>query len=126
MTSIQGSQQLPPPVVYVQRPGRGMAVSALVLGIVGVCIASIPLLGFFAIPMGIVGFVLGLAGVRKAKREGGGKAMPQGRWDLSAAAVAVAIFAAVAYTSAANDFTNDFHDCYTLHNDQAACARLNS
>ena len=59
-----------PTVTYVERPSRGMAVTSLVLGVVGLSIAWIPILGYFAFPMCLLGFIFGLAAVRKAKRNG--------------------------------------------------------
>jgi hypothetical protein len=53
------------------RRGNGMAVAALVLGIVGVLSGLIPLLFFFAIVLGVLAFVFGLVGRSAAKREPG-------------------------------------------------------
>jgi uncharacterized membrane protein YidH (DUF202 family) len=91
-----------------------MAVSSFVLGVVALCIAWIPLLGYFAFPLGFIGFVLGLAGVRKAKRSGQGRAMPRIGWMLNVAAIGLAVLAAVTFTNVA--------DC--IDGDQSACERI--
>jgi lysylphosphatidylglycerol synthetase-like protein (DUF2156 family) len=56
-------------VVYVQQATNGLAVAALVCGIVGVVLGLIPILFFVAWALGIVAFVLGLIARRRAKRE---------------------------------------------------------
>ena len=48
--------------------GNGMAVAALVLGIVGMLIALIPIFGLFGLIMGVLAFIFGIAGWRKVKR----------------------------------------------------------
>ena len=113
------TRTLPPPAVapavrYVERPSRGMAVTSLVLGVVGLSIAWIPILGYFAFPMCLLGFIFGLAAVRKAKRNGQGKAMPRIGWLLNVAAIGLAVMSAVALTSAV--------DC--IDGDQSACQRI--
>jgi hypothetical protein len=113
------TRTLPPPAVapavrYVERPSRGMAVTSLVLGVVGLSIAWIPILGYIAFPMCLLGFIFGLTAVRKAKRNGQGKAMPRIGWLLNVAAIGLAVMSAVALTSAV--------DC--IDGDQSACRRI--
>jgi hypothetical protein len=113
--------------MYVERPSRGAAVASLVLGIIGVCIGLIPILGYFAIPMGLIGFILGLAGVHKAKRTGQGKALPRAGWLLSLIAVGVSIAGIAMFAMAVEELDNDLDDwsaCYGSEQDQAACDRL--
>jgi hypothetical protein len=57
-----------PQVVYVERRGNGMAVAALVCGIVGLVLGFIPLLFVIAWALGITAFVLGLVARGRAKR----------------------------------------------------------
>ena len=58
----------PQHVVYVESASNGLAVAALVLGIVGLVLGLIPILFFIAWICGIVGFVLGLVGRRRATK----------------------------------------------------------
>ena len=121
--------QLPPPapaVVYIQKPSRGMAVASISLAIVGCCVGLIPLFGFIAIPAGILAMIFGLIGVRKAKRNGGGKGLPRAGWILGVLAIVLGIAGMVIVNNAINELDNDFDDidrCYT-EDDQAACDRL--
>ena len=49
-------------------PTNGMAVAALVLGIVGVVLGLVPLTGFIALICGILGLIFGFAGYGRAKK----------------------------------------------------------
>jgi hypothetical protein len=55
-------------VLYVEKPGNGLAVAALVTGIVGVVLGMIPILFFVGWGLGITAFVLGLVGRGRAKK----------------------------------------------------------
>jgi Domain of unknown function (DUF4190)/Protein of unknown function (DUF2510) len=56
-------------VVYVEQAGNGLAVAALVTGIVGLVLGFIPILFFIAWALGITAFVLGLVARRRAVRK---------------------------------------------------------
>lgn len=56
-------------MVYVEKSGNGMAVAALVCGIVGLVLALIPILFFVGWGLGITAFVLGLVSRRRASRD---------------------------------------------------------
>jgi hypothetical protein len=59
-----------PTVVYVDRSkGNGMAVSALVLGIIGSVFGLIPILFFLAFLLGLLAYIFGLVG--RGKKYGG-------------------------------------------------------
>jgi hypothetical protein len=60
-----GQQQ----VVYVERAGNGLAIAALVTGIVGLVLGFIPILFFIAWGLGITAFILGLVARRRAVRK---------------------------------------------------------
>lgn len=60
-------------VIYVEKAGNGLAVAALVTGIVGLVLALIPLLFFVGWGLGITAFVLGLVARSKAKKPGIGR-----------------------------------------------------
>src|SRR5436305_5330947 len=52
-----------PSVIYVEKAAsNGLAVAALVLGIIGVVVGLIPLFFFIALPLGVLAFVFGLIG----------------------------------------------------------------
>lgn len=56
-------------VVYIERePSNGLAVAALVCGIVGLVLALIPFLFFVGWALGITAFVLGLIARSRAKK----------------------------------------------------------
>lgn len=77
-TGHHQNQQIPqqwgPPPTYLQQPmyappqpKNGFGTTALVLGIVGTVFAVIPLIGVVAWPMVIVGLVLGILGILRAR-----------------------------------------------------------
>ena len=75
MTQIPGQQYAPGQVPAAKLPS-GMAVAAMVCGIVSIPIMCIPYLGILSLPCSITAIVLGLIANGKAKRgEGGGKGM---------------------------------------------------
>lgn len=51
------------PQFQPQQKGKGFAVTALVLGILGCCFGLIPILGFVSFPLAVVGLVFGIIGV---------------------------------------------------------------
>ena len=55
-------------MVATDRVGNGLAVGALVTGIVGTVLGFIPILFFVAWALGITAFVLGLVGRSRAKK----------------------------------------------------------
>ena len=56
-------------------PSNGLGTAALVLGILAILVAFVPLLGFSAYPLSLLGIVFGLVGLRKVSR---GTAMNRG------------------------------------------------
>lgn len=70
---------------------NGMAVAALVLGIVGTAMGLVPLLGLFAIIAGVLGIVFGAVGRRRVKsgETAGGSKMAA--WGLGLGVVAVVL-----------------------------------
>lgn len=70
-------RQPPPPYGPgpVQPPSNGLAVAALVIGIVALLIALIPILNLFGIVGTLIGIPLGIAGLRKGRRTGRGTTM---------------------------------------------------
>lgn len=58
-----------PQVIYVKQSGNGFAVTALVLGLAGICLAGIAIGFMFGWLFGILAVTFGLIGRRKAKRD---------------------------------------------------------
>jgi EamA domain-containing membrane protein RarD len=48
----------------------GMSTAAMVCGIIGVSIGLIPILGIFALPLGILAVIFGIVGIRRKARKG--------------------------------------------------------
>jgi Domain of unknown function (DUF4190)/Protein of unknown function (DUF2510) len=75
-------------VVYVEQAGNGLAIAALVTGIVGFVLGWIPILFFIAWALGITAFILGLVARRRAVRK------PEvGRKGMATAGVVLGILA---------------------------------
>ena len=83
--------------------GKGVAVTALVLGIFGFCFSLIPDLWIIAFPLAVVGLVFGLIAIREANKVRAGKGMAIIGTILCAPALVLAtFFAAPALLGAAN------------------------
>src|SRR5213596_2468367 len=68
-TPVQTTAQTSPfPVVDQPARGQGMAVASLVLGILSPIFAFTPVMGWFFVPLPIVGLVLGVLGLRSPGR----------------------------------------------------------
>lgn len=94
-------------VVYVERKGNGLAVAALVLGIIGVIFGLIPLTFFIALVCGVVGLALGIPAIVSAHRgRRGGKVMAWIGAALAGLAVVLGIWGAVIVNDVFED-TND-------------------
>jgi amino acid transporter len=61
----------PGPNAYQQpapRKGSGLAITSLVLGLIGLMLSWIPIINYLAVILGLVGLVLGVIGIWKSKR----------------------------------------------------------
>jgi hypothetical protein len=59
----------PAPVVVVERgPRNGLGIASFVTGITGSVLGMIPILGIPALLLGLIGFGLGLGGVRRLRK----------------------------------------------------------
>lgn len=94
----------------VEKPGNGMAVAALVLGVVGAVFGLIPLLFFVAFPLGVLAIVFGIAGRRKAKRGASGKGMSTAGVILGVVAFALAIAGIVIVDDAVTDLDEELDE----------------
>lgn len=62
------NQQQQPQTVYVQAaPGNGLAVTALVLGIIGLVLSMVP---FIPYPLAILAIIFGAVGLKKQIKKG--------------------------------------------------------
>ncbi|GAA3831785.1 DUF4190 domain-containing protein [Nocardioides panacisoli] len=99
----------PPPFPHAQpqQPGNGLAVAALVLGIVSLVLAAIPIVNLLGAVAALVGVGLGIAGIRRGRTVGRGTAMAGWGTGLSAVAVVVSVtitFIAIRYLGDLLDF----------------------
>ncbi|MCL1839660.1 DUF4190 domain-containing protein [Candidatus Saccharibacteria bacterium] len=88
--------------------GKGLAVAALVLGIVAVCGAWIPFLNIFSLIIAIVGLILGLiATIMGFANKMGGKAMALVGTILSVAGIAIFFISYVLLAKGVGDALDD-------------------
>jgi ABC-type transport system involved in cytochrome bd biosynthesis fused ATPase/permease subunit len=106
-------ETLTPVAPVATPPSKGMAVAALVCGIVGAFFGLIPLTAFFAMPLGLVAFILGLIAARKIKRAGHKAGMARAGWLLGAVAVVLAIIGFAIMNSAVNKLQSDLDNIGT-------------
>ncbi|MFD8292470.1 DUF4190 domain-containing protein [Streptomyces lavendulae] len=83
---------------------NGLAVAAMVLGVIG-WITSIVFIGG---PLGVIGLILGVAALRKSKRTGTGRGMAVTGLVTSSLAIVVSILVAVFMTW----YANETQECY--------------
>lgn len=101
---------------------NGLAIAALVLGIISLISFCI---WFISVPLGIVAVVLGILGVRKTRdgyRQGG---MAKAGIILGAIGAVISIVATVAGLSFISSKADDFQACATLtsESEQEACVQ---
>jgi hypothetical protein len=96
------------PTTPVAPPAKGLAVTALVLGIVGIVLALTFLLGQFGALLGIVALVFGFLAARKNKRNGHPRGMARAGMILGAIAVPLGFATAAALMTAVDDVIEDF------------------
>jgi hypothetical protein len=90
------------------QPKKGLAITALVLGIVAVAGCFIPVLNIVSIIIGFVGLVFGIVAVVLAvKRRSGGRTMGIVGTVLSVLAIIVGISVNVAFATAVDDAVSD-------------------
>ena len=101
----------PPPqgqTVYIERAGNGIAVAAMVCGIVGAIFGVIPITGVIALALGLVALVLGIMGRRRVKREPavGRKGSATAGIVLGVIAITLGIIGIAIVNDAANDLSS--------------------
>ncbi len=80
-----------------EKPG-GLAITSLVLGIIGVFLSWIPFINYIAVILGVIGLVLGGIGIFRSKRV------------LSIVGVVLSLAAIVISFVAFNDFVNNVNE----------------
>lgn len=80
---------------FVRPPSNGLAVAALVLGIIALAVAVVPLVNLVGIVLAVAGVVLGVAGLVQGRRVGRRTAMAG--WGLGLSLVAVVVSAVVGF-----------------------------
>ena len=65
----------PPPPPAAPAPTNGMAIAALVCGILGIVGSFIPYVMFFTLILAVLGIVFGILGMKKAKQTGSGNGL---------------------------------------------------
>lgn len=90
-----GPQWVPQPVA---QPRRGLAITGLVLGVIGVVLALTPFTFWVAMPLGIIGLIFGAIGFRYGMGKAGA--------ILGGIAILISIIWAVAWGNAFDDTNN--------------------
>jgi MFS family permease len=113
------------PVEAEAGPRNGMAVTAFVLGLVGVTLGAVIAVLFFPIPLGLglAAFVLGWIARRRATRDpaAGRKGMATWGVVLGLLSVGIGIIGAVAVNSAVNDLDKALSTHCLNHPDASDC-----
>ena len=97
----QFPSQFAPPQPPATAPGRGLAITSLVLGIVGAAMGIVPLLFWMALVVGLLGLIFGCVG----RRHGMGKA----GIVLSLVSLTLGVVGAVILANAVHDVTKDLN-----------------
>lgn len=78
-------------VVYVERAGNGLAVAGFVCALVGAFAGLVPILFWLAIPLGLLGFIFGIIGRRRVKRDPEVGRGTMAGWAIGLGVVAVGV-----------------------------------
>jgi hypothetical protein len=58
------------------KPGKGLGIASLIIGIFGFILCFIPIINVFGVILAITALILGIVGMIVAKKKGGGIALP--------------------------------------------------
>lgn len=104
---------------------NGVAVAALVIGILSLLTAFVPVVGLLGVVGGIVAVILGVIGRGKAKQGASGSGMAMGGIITGASAIVIAVLITIAlFTFGSNVFGEsfrDFNECMQRTGDQELC-----
>lgn len=92
------------------RPAAGLAIAALILGIIGVLFGLVPLTFWIAGPLGTVGLVLGLVAFGRSRRAHAPKAMAAWGSGLSVGALVLSVVGAVIFFTAVDELGDDLDE----------------
>jgi hypothetical protein len=98
------------PVLPTPVPAKGLAIAAMVVGIVSTVFGLVPILALFALMGGLVALVLGLLAARTQKRAGVKRGMARAGWILGLAATGLAIIGFSIVNAAVDEFERDLED----------------
>lgn len=73
--NVQPGGYAPPPPPAAPNPTNGMAIAALVCGILGIVGAFIPGVAYFTLVLAVLGIIFGVIGMKKAKEIGTGNGL---------------------------------------------------
>ncbi|MEJ5867136.1 DUF4352 domain-containing protein [Pseudokineococcus sp. 5B2Z-1] len=104
------TQYQPPAAAHHQPPAKGMAIAALVLGIVAILGCLIPLLNVFSLLLALVGLVLGIIAIRRVAKDSarfGGRGQAIAGVVLSVLAILGFILSNALFGAAVNSASED-------------------
>lgn len=105
---------------------NGFGIAALICAIIGLLFCLMPLTGFIGFGLGVVAFILGLAGVARVRKN---KATNRKTaWTgviLGAAAIVFGIWGMVTFFTAVEDLGNDLSDIGTEMDSYGDCINSN-
>lgn len=104
-------QQQPPPQYRQVEPRNAFAIAALALGLVGVLFGLVPLTGFIAVGLGIVGVILALSNRGRLRR--GTSTARKTTWAglvISLIAIALGIWGIVIVFDVVEDIDQDLEE----------------
>lgn len=102
-------------VVFVEKKGNGLAVAALVLGIVGTVFGLVPLTFMVALICGVLALVFGVVAWRAWRKDNsrGRRGMSIAGFVLGVAAIGLGIVGAVIVSDAVDDLNQTINELTT-------------
>jgi hypothetical protein len=97
--------------------GKGMGVTALVLGILGIICSFIPCFGFFAIMFGALAIIFGAIGLSQAKKGGGAQGTPRAGLILGILSTVFTIIWWISFAGAVAASATEINDAMNELND---------
>jgi hypothetical protein len=106
---------------YPESEGNGLAIGALVVGIIAL-LTALPMLFFFiAGPLALLGLVLGMLGLRAARRGRGSRGLALGGVWTSLIALGLAVIGLILAITLFNTFDDEVKDLNRDVRDYASC-----